>query len=327
MKSVIKSAKTVDEAVELGLQELGVRKEDATIEIMEAPSRGLFGLIGSKDAVVKISAEDNFKEELLRDLRLPYIEKTEKTERAEKPVAKPEATVVKPVVKEEKKPEPPAEVPEEVKPVPPAKVEVKPEPIHEAAPVKEPVKKKPEPQKRPERPERREPQRAQVSQESDSPMTPVDVEVNDSAKLLKEMIRAMDIEAKYIANQKGNLLYLSAREIPEEKAGLVIGRRGETLDAMQYLLTLSANRRELGYSKVILDINDYREKREDALKQLALRSAEKVKKTNKNMKLEPMNPYERRIIHAELQKVEGVHTVSEGNEPYRRIVIRVNRNK
>lgn len=329
MRSVIKSAKTVDIAVEEGLKELGAKREDAVIEIIEQSSRGLFGLIGSKDAVVKVSIEDNFKEELLKDLRLPYVSKDESPERMKKkaPVVKKAAPVVMKEVEEvtepeveEKSVEAAEEAVEAAQVEAPVVVEPVKEPVVEAPVVeaKKPMEK--------EKPVRREPAPPKERQE-DLPMQEVAVEGNPSAKLLTAMIDSMGLTSTLHARQRGHILYLSAKQIPEDKAGLVIGRRGETLDAMQYLLTLSANRKNLDYSKVILDINDYREKREDALKQLAHRSAEKVKKTNKNMKLEPMNPYERRIIHAELQKVEGIHTVSEGNEPYRRIVIRVNRNK
>ena len=326
MRSVIKSAKTVDEAVREGLLELGASKEDAIIEIMESPSRGLFGLIGSKDAVVKISVEDNFKEELLRDLRLPYVSQEDSPERMKKE-RKKEPVSLEPVVEPDRE----KEVPEikEPRKEKQARVETPPErkpEKRETEKKKEPVKQEKRETGRPERkPESRRPSDLDLAE--NLPFEDYDIGSDPSARLLQTMIESMGIPATYSGKLRGNVLYLFAKDIPEDKAGLVIGRRGETLDAMQYILTLSANRKDLDYKKVIIDINDYRQKREDALKQLAVRSAEKVKKTNKNIKLEPMNPYERRIIHAELQKVEGIHTVSEGNEPYRRIVIRFNRNK
>lgn len=101
----------------------------------------------------------------------------------------------------------------------------------------------------------------------------------------------------------------------------MIGRRGETLDALQYLSSLVANRIEGDYIRVSLDSCGYREKREETLKGLAERISEKALKTGKSTVLEPMNPYERRIIHSVVSKIEGVNSKSIGEEPYRKIVI------
>lgn len=114
-------------------------------------------------------------------------------------------------------------------------------------------------------------------------------------------------------------------EVNGEDAGTLIGHHGDTLDALQYLLNLAANRREDGekkdYVKVTLDIEGYRAKREETLRSLARKQAEKVLKNKKSIMLEPMNPYERRIIHSEVQFIEGVSTNSIGSENNRRIVI------
>jgi len=104
--------------------------------------------------------------------------------------------------------------------------------------------------------------------------------------------------------------------------GIVIGRRGETLDALQYLLSLVVNRRSEEYTRVIMDVADYRKKREETLVRLAKRVAEKVIKYRKNITLEPMNPYERRIIHSTLQNHKYVETQSTGEEPNRRVIVR-----
>ncbi len=325
MKSVIKTAKTVEDAVAAGLQELGALREEATIEILEEPSRGLFGLIGSKDAVVRISVEDNVKEEILRDLRLPYVSRDESPERM-KPKREKKTKEAPARDKKAEKREEPASV-RETAGVQEAKKE-------EAVPaVEKPVaqEKKEEipPAVTPEEPEKRrsvgqaKPFRMDVEEEA----VEVSTDGEPSVQLLTQMLEAMDLDATITAKQQGQILYLYVSDVPDNKAGLVIGRRGETLDAMQYLITLASHRKDTGYRKVIVDINDYRKKRDDALRQLAVRSAEKVLKSNRNMRLEPMNPYERRIIHSELQKMDGIHTISEGQEPYRRIVIRVNRNR
>src|SRR5699024_10508568 len=103
--------------------------------------------------------------------------------------------------------------------------------------------------------------------------------------------------------------------------GILIGKRGNTLDSLQYLLSLYVNRDSDEYKKVILDIEGYRKKRENTLIKLAKRMADKAIRNKRVVKLEPMNPYERRVIHSCLQDYEGVTTYSEGTDPYRRIVI------
>lgn len=103
--------------------------------------------------------------------------------------------------------------------------------------------------------------------------------------------------------------------------GVAIGRRGETMDAIQYLASLVANRGEEGYTRVLLDIENYRAKRVKALESLARRLAKNVLKTRRNVTLEPMQAYERRIIHSTLQQVDGVSTHSVGTEPHRKVVI------
>jgi len=111
-------------------------------------------------------------------------------------------------------------------------------------------------------------------------------------------------------------------EITGKDTAVLIGRRGDTLDALQYLTGLAVNKGREDYKKIMLDAENYREKRERTLEKLAKRLANTVAKTGKPITLEPMNPYERRILHATLQNNPRVETVSEGEEPYRRVVIR-----
>lgn len=103
--------------------------------------------------------------------------------------------------------------------------------------------------------------------------------------------------------------------------GILIGRRGETLDALQYLTSLQVNKGQEEYTRVTLDTENYRAKREEALNRLASRMANRAIKTGRKVSLEPMNPYERRILHASLQNNPGVTTHSEGDEPYRHVVV------
>ncbi|MEG2814271.1 MAG: RNA-binding cell elongation regulator Jag/EloR [Oscillospiraceae bacterium] len=110
-----------------------------------------------------------------------------------------------------------------------------------------------------------------------------------------------------------------------ESIAVLIGHHGETLDALQYLVALNCNQIEGDYYRITLDCGNYREKREVTLKELANRIALKVKKTGKSQLLEPMNPYERRIIHSALQSYTDINTYSEGEEPFRRIVVSLKR--
>ncbi|MDZ5001339.1 KH domain-containing protein, partial [Clostridium perfringens] len=106
------------------------------------------------------------------------------------------------------------------------------------------------------------------------------------------------------------------------KMGLIIGYRGETLDSLQYLASLVVNKEhDIPYKKVVLDTENYRKKREETLIRVAEKTAYKVRKTGRPYKLEPMNPYERRVIHSALQDNDYVYTFSQGDEPHRRIVV------
>ena len=143
---------------------------------------------------------------------------------------------------------------------------------------------------------------------------------------LKSVFDAMDIEAE-----------LTSEYIPEEgtvsctfngsEMGILIGKRGQTLDSLQYLTSLVVNKQSDDYVRVKLDTEDYRARRSDTLNNLARNIAYKVKKTHRPVSLEPMNPYERRIIHSALQGNKNVETYSEGDEPYRHVVVAPKRNR
>ena len=109
--------------------------------------------------------------------------------------------------------------------------------------------------------------------------------------------------------------------------GILIGKRGQTLDSLQYLANLAVNKNSEEYIKVKIDTEDYRKRRKETLENLAKNIASKVKRTRKTVSLEPMNPYERRIIHSALQSDPAVSTHSEGEEPYRRVVVTLVRNR
>ena len=135
---------------------------------------------------------------------------------------------------------------------------------------------------------------------------------------LADVLEKMDIEAEIETNMIKDQIKMS---VSGAKMGLLIGKRGETLDALQYLVNLVVNKNTEKYTRVILDTENYRQRREETLKKLAFRLAKKASQTKQRIVLEPMNPYDRRIIHSALQNSKTVKTYSEGKEPYRKIVI------
>ncbi len=201
-REVEKSGKTVEEAIEAALEELGLSRSEVEVEVLEESNKGLFGFLGAKDARVKV-----------------------------KECINPEQKAVK--------------ILEEI--------------FHR-----------------------------------------MELEVN---------IELREIDGHTLINLNGPDL------------GILIGRRGDTLDAMQYYLNLAANKNTDKRVRFILDIEGYRQRRTETLSKLALRLAEKAKRKGKDVVLEPMNPHERRVIHTALQNHKDVFTYSEGEEPYRKIII------
>jgi len=202
VRVIEKTGKTVEEAVELALNELGVPKEEVRIEVLEEPQKGILGFIGARPARVK-------------------IEKIE-------------------------------------------------DPVEEAL------------------------------------------------KLLRQIIVNMQLVANFEVKKKNDMVFIN---LSGEELGIIIGRRGETLNALQYLVNLSVNRKKKKRTKIILDVEGYRRRREETLRKLALKMADKARYRGKNIMLEPMNSMERRIIHTALQKRKDVYTYSEGEEPFRKIII------
>ena len=143
---------------------------------------------------------------------------------------------------------------------------------------------------------------------------------NDAAIFLSELLKNMKIEATVEAAETEDGLRLN---ILSSTDGLLIGRRGETLDAIQYIVSLYMNkdRKENGYRRVSVDTEGYRRRREETLRRLARKNAAQVARTGRSIAMEPMNPYERRVLHSALQGFKGVTTHSEGEEPNRRVII------
>ena len=136
---------------------------------------------------------------------------------------------------------------------------------------------------------------------------------------LRNILNSMKVQAEIRIREENDIIHIN---LTGPKMGIIIGYRGETLDALQYLTSLVVNKdHNLPYKKVVLDTENYRKKREETLIRVAEKTAYKVKKIRRPYKLEPMNPYERGIIHSALQDNEYVYTFSEGEEPHRRVVI------
>lgn len=159
----------------------------------------------------------------------------------------------------------------------------------------------------------------------DTAELPADFDIENSAKVkaakqyLTDVLHALKLENFEItAIRKDNNVVL---DISGDKLGVVIGRRGETLDSLQYLTILASNRTEESYCRISVDCNGYRDKRKETLESLAKRTSAKVIKQGRKIALEPMNPYERRIIHSCVAEIEGVSSHSTGVEPYRKVVI------
>lgn len=217
---VEKTGKNVNEAVTAALQELNVPESKVKVEILEEGSKGLFGIIGSKYAKVRVS----------------YVEEVEQIEEDE------------------------------------------------------------------------------VYDEAEGELSVLE----KGEAFINDILEKMGVEAQVTASQKD---FGIAYDISSEDMAIIIGRRGETLDALQYITSLVVNKGQDDYRRVVLNVENYREKREESLQKLAKRLAEKVVRYRRDITLESMNPYERRIIHATLQNYRNIKTYSIGEEPSRKVVI------
>ncbi|MDY4395723.1 MAG: RNA-binding cell elongation regulator Jag/EloR [Oscillospiraceae bacterium] len=298
IKFIDVTGKTEDEAIQSALAQLGMDRDDVSVEILERAKAGFLG-IGSAPARVRVSYDDG------------------KAEEAVKPAEKPAAP------KPEKKVEPSA--------APKAVPMYAPEVLQK----KEPRAAKEERSGRPAREERREraprAERAERPAPQPKPIVDLGEECRDEKSeqirsFLKGLLEHMDsaAEIKIYESEKGRYkVYLEG-----EKLGALIGRRGETLDAIQQLTNYSINRgSEKNRVRVQVDAENYREKREQSLERLAEKVAGKVTKYRRNVTLEPMNAYERHVIHTALQDTPGVTTFSIGTEPNRRVVVSYDRTK
>ena len=225
--------------------------------------------------------------------------------------------VIKARRKREEKPV--EETVEESKVETPVKEEVKPEKKTEKKPAKEHSHTKKN--VREEKPEVKSEPKKEVELAKVEPQT-----IETCEKFIYDVMNAMgmdDVKVTSVVDEEGAL----SINMEGSNMGILIGKRGQTLDSLQYLINRVANKMQDGYVRVKLDTEDYRRRRKETLENLAKNIASKVKRTRKTVSLEPMNPYERRIIHSALQSDPAVSTHSEGEEPYRRVVVTLVRNR
>lgn len=289
MKGSIRvSAKTLDDAITEALIQLGVTSDRLEYEVIEKGSAGFLG-IGMKQAVIeawkKEEKEPEIEVSIKEDLSFKKIE--EELEETER--KEKEKPVHKKKDNREKK-QPAKEKKEE-----PAKEEEKPEEAVEETPVKE---------------------KQELAKVEEQTIKAVEQFISDTLKAMD-----MEVEITSSIDEDGALCI----DMKGDHMGILIGKRGQTLDALQYLANRVANKHQDGYVRVKLDTENYRARREETLKHLAKNIAHKVKRNRRPVVLEPMNPYERRIIHSALQSDPYVTTHSEGEEPYRKVVVTLKR--
>ena len=370
MKIIESRGKTLEEAIESGLNQLSLTREDVDITILDEASKGFLGF-GAKPARVLMTeklrrvnrAEDEerqAREKQLRDEENRRLneerlrqqqeqrekEKREKAEQAALAEKAREQEKAERALKIEKArqvaaqnaqsnqrraPRPEASAPA------PAKTEraerperseraERSEKVEETRPARRPQQQRSPEQRAEPRNQRqasagrvnREPMELREAKEK-ADVPGIETEMSREAKeYLSQLLSLMGVDVELTSVEKPGGLYMNASG-PD--AGTLIGYRGETLDALQYLVSLKINKSEDDYHRVSLDAEDYRAKREEILVKLAHRLASKAVKTGRKVSLEPMNPYERRILHSALQGHANVRTHSEGSDPYRRVVI------
>lgn len=309
------TANTVDEAKDMAAKKFGAKVSEITFEVIDEGKKGFLGL-GKTDAKVKATyvpksapAAPVKAAAAAPKAEVKPVETAPKAEEAKPAEETPKAEEVKPAEETPKAEEvKPAEVAEEAKPA-------KPEKKHHDAPKadKKPVAN--------DEPESREDDDAEYSIEN---FTLIEDEnlLHPKVKLARDYItsilRAMDIDAEFTIyqNETGAVV-----NIESDNNGTIIGRRGETLDSIQYLCSIIANKGDKDYFRITIDCLGYRSKRKETLEQLAAKVAKSVLRSGKPQPLEPMNPYERRVIHSAIAKIDGVASRSVGEEPYRKIII------
>ena len=287
-KTIVTSGKTIEAAVEAACAQLGLTRDDISYQVLALPKAGFLGL-GAQPAKGEVTYEAPDPVPEAPKVALSSASRS-------KPKAKPAP---------EKKPEPKVE----------AKVE---------APKPQPVKEAPKAEKKPER--KPEPKVEAPKAPKEPKVYPVAEEGSVEQKIeqfLKGLLEHMGSNAVPHAVKAEGITYKV--DLVGDDLGYLIGRRGDTLAALQHLANYSVGRNVEGHIRITVDAEDYREKREDSLRRYARKKAQQVLKARRRTTLEPMNAYERHVIHAALQDTPDVTTFSTGTEPNRRIVVAYSR--
>lgn len=314
------TAKTVEEAKKLAAAKFGKNIKSIKFEVIEEPRKGILG-IGAKDAKVKAVYIEKTVAEVRKEVKTETVKETAPEVKEAKPETVETKSEVK-IVEEEKQalnaPETPAESEECNYTTQPSET---PENATETPtePSVDNVEKK----------------TVENTVENDDDysvdnFTLIEDEslMNPKVKLaldyITSILRAIDIDAQFSVyqNETGALI-----NIESNNNGTIIGRRGETLDSIQYLCSIIANKGDKDYFRITIDCLGYRSKRKETLEQLAAKVAKSVLRTGRSQPLEPMNPYERRVIHSAISAIDGVSSRSVGEEPYRKIIISSNNPK
>lgn len=265
MNYVIKTAKTVDEAVREALTELNITRENAEIEVLDEGQKGFLGLIGSKDATVKVWPKVDETKSILNEIFNEDIE---------------------------------AEKSQDVVQNTDDELEFENEEVStDEVDMEEAIKT--------------------LDEENEEILSV-------AREFISKILETLELENIVEMELEDNTLNVNVNG-DENRLGILIGKRGVTLDSIQYILNLIVNKKSSRYIRVNLDSSGYRDKRKKTLENLAGKMANKVLKTGRSIKLEPMNSYERKIIHTALQDFEGVLTHSEGKDPFRKVVIQKER--
>ena len=289
-KTIITTGKTIDLAIEAALNQLGLDRDSVSVEVLAQAKSGFLGL-GAQPAKVQVTYEVPDPAPEAPKVALSSASRS-------KPKAKP--VVEK---KEEPKPEAPKAAPKAEPKKETPKAERKPEPKKEAPK----AERKPEPKKE-----------APKVEKTFAPAEAGSVEEKIEV-FLKGLLEQMGSDAVPHAVKTDSNNYKV--ELTGSDLGYLIGRRGDTLDALQHLANYSVGRNVEGHIRITVDAEDYREKREDSLRRYARKKAQQVLKARRRTTLEPMNAYERHVIHASLQDMDNITTHSTGTEPNRRVVI------
>ena len=295
-KTIVSTGKTIDLAIEAALNQLGLDRDSVSVMVLQQAKAGFLGF-GAQPAKVQLTYE-------VPDPIVEKVPEKPKSALGSASRSKPKATAIPGVTPEPAKPEAPKPAPKQEAPKAPRQDKPKaPRPEKKAEPVKAPREPKPEKKAEPK-----------VYTPAEPGSTEEKIE-----QFIKGLLEHMGSQAvPHCMKVEGSTYKV---DLVGEDLGYLIGRRGDTLDAIQHLTNYTINRDVDGHIRVNVDAECYREKREDSLRRYARKKAQQVLKARRRTTLEPMNAYERHVIHAALQDMDNITTHSTGVEPNRRVVI------